>query len=78
AIDDCPEYLIHQPTLLALAAEYQLKAVLLEPFHSFYENEKHNGVDLLQRMKVFNEQGTISQDEWEAIGIYSCFAFQKT
>lgn len=77
AIDDCPEYLIHQPSLVSLAKEYGLRLLLLEPFHEFYEYEKRDGADLLDRMKVFNAEGTISRDEWEAIGIYCTFAFEK-
>jgi mRNA (guanine-N7-)-methyltransferase len=77
AIDDCPEYLIHQPTLISIAKEYGLKLILLEPFHDFYEFEKRNGAELLDRMRVFNSKGSISRDEWEAIGIYCTFALEK-
>lgn len=77
AIDDCPEFLIHQPTMIAIAKEYGLRIILLETFHDFYEQEKSHGADLLDRMRVFNQEGTISKEEWEAIGIYCVFAFEK-
>ncbi|OAJ41654.1 hypothetical protein BDEG_25220 [Batrachochytrium dendrobatidis JEL423] len=77
AIDDCPEYLINYSTLKKLAAEYQLEPIMWKPFHNFYQDECIKNIELLERMRIFNHQGTISSDEWEAIGIYSVFAFQK-
>ncbi|KAL5038306.1 mRNA cap guanine-N7 methyltransferase [Batrachochytrium dendrobatidis] len=77
AIDDCPEYLINYSTLKKLAAEYQLEPIMWKPFHNFYQDECVKNIELLERMRIFNHQGTISSDEWEAIGIYSVFAFQK-
>lgn len=63
--------------MIALAQEYGLKLVLLEEFHDFYEWEKKEGAELLDRMKVFDSRGSISRDEWEAIGLYCVFAFEK-
>lgn len=37
-----------------------------------------DSVELFHRMKVLNDHNTISDEEWEAIGLYSAFAFQKT
>lgn len=70
--------MIHQPTMISIAKEYGLRIILLETFHDFYEQEKAQGADLLDRMRVFNEQGTISVEEWEAIGLYCVFAFEKS
>ncbi|KAJ1341382.1 hypothetical protein BSLG_004112 [Batrachochytrium salamandrivorans] len=77
AIDDCPEYLINYITLKRLAAEFNMTPLMWKPFHNFYQDECISNMDLLERMRVFNDQGTISPDEWEAIGIYVAFAFQK-
>ncbi|KAL2914395.1 mRNA cap guanine-N7 methyltransferase [Polyrhizophydium stewartii] len=78
AIDDCPEYLINFSTLSSIAAEHGLRPVLWKTFHQFYRDECIEHFDMLQRMRVFNAQGTVSGDEWEAAGIYSVFAFEKT
>ncbi|KAI8927961.1 guanine-N(7)-methyltransferase domain-containing protein [Entophlyctis helioformis] len=77
AIDDCPEYMIQRPTLERLAQEQGMRLVYWKPFHEFYDEECLNNVDLLQRMNVFDDQGTISPEQWEAVGIYTAFAFQK-
>lgn len=53
-----------------MAKECGLECVLFKPFHEFfYDNAHGEGLDLLQRMRVLNDRGTISQDEWEASGI---------
>lgn len=48
-------------------------------FHELYmtESEVPANRDLLHRMNVLNAEGTVSNDEWEAIGLYDCFAFRK-
>ena len=75
AIDDCPEYLVHPQTFITLAAEYNLDLVQHEPFHQFYAKhvDRAQFHSLLTRMRADN----ISMEEWEAIGIYSVFAFRK-
>eukprot|EP00842_Homolaphlyctis_polyrhiza_P003868 jgi/Hompol1/4482/HPOL_003649-RA len=78
AIDDCPEYLIHITVLTSIAAEYGLELIYYKPFHEFYQDHCIEGYEALERMRVFNSQGTISPDEWEAAGIYSAFVFRKT
>jgi mRNA (guanine-N7-)-methyltransferase len=80
AIDDCPEYLVHFPTLVKLAREYGLVLVFKMDLHEFYRlHVKHNPkyVELLHRMRAVNEQGSISVEEWEAISLYLAFAFGK-
>ncbi|KAI9011033.1 guanine-7 methyltransferase, isoform CRA_c [Gaertneriomyces semiglobifer] len=79
AIDDCPEYLVHFPTLIELAKEYGLEPVYKKNFHDIYAEESK--VDeyhkLLYRMNVIDDNGTMSDDEWETIGLYMAFAFRK-
>ena len=39
-------------------------------FHVFFDifSKDAENLNLLQRMKVLNEEGSISEDEWEAAG----------
>lgn len=70
-------------TLTRLAREFGLKRVMYTGFHEFYEQEitgagmDSPSRDLFNRMRVLDQEGTISEDQWEAIGVYSCFCFQK-
>ncbi|KAI8909430.1 guanine-N(7)-methyltransferase domain-containing protein [Powellomyces hirtus] len=70
AIDDCPEYLLHFPTFVRLAAEYGLELIYKEKFHYLYEKESKDPQyrELLTRMSVLNAEGTMSADEWEVTG----------
>ncbi|KAJ3061807.1 mRNA cap guanine-N7 methyltransferase [Quaeritorhiza haematococci] len=85
AIDACPEYVINMKVLERLAKEYDLELVEKSNFHDIYEREiqpsnpsgNTPGRSLFYRMNVLDEEGTISEDEWEAIGIYIAFAFRK-
>ncbi|RKO82806.1 guanine-N(7)-methyltransferase domain-containing protein [Blyttiomyces helicus] len=79
AIDDCPEYVFHFPTFEKLAAEYGLKLLYKKPFHQLYreESEIDAHLQLMQRMNVVNDEGTVSADEWEVTGLYVACAFEK-
>jgi hypothetical protein len=46
--------------------------------HPPQTTNKPENVELMQRMRVLNEAGTIPADQWEAIGYYVAFAFRKT
>lgn len=48
---DCPEFLVHFPTLIKLAKKYGLKLVKNEKFYDFYERMKYDGRQLLSNMK---------------------------
>ncbi|XP_065175207.1 uncharacterized protein LOC135805136 [Sycon ciliatum] len=90
---DVPEYLIYFPLLCQILAErHNMKLVWKKHFHEFFNEEKEvpENLRLLNKMKCLaTEQandhgmdgggkvGTISQDEWEAIGLYLVFCFQK-
>ncbi|KAJ3216645.1 mRNA cap guanine-N7 methyltransferase [Dinochytrium kinnereticum] len=80
AIDSCPEYLLHFPTLVKVASEYGLKLLFRKGFHEMFMEEVKDARSsaLLSRMSVLDASGTISENEWEAIGIYCAFAFEKT
>lgn len=75
AVEDCPEYLVHPAVLEALAAEYGLDLVLHQPFDEFYRLhiDMAGNRDVMQRMGADN----VSDAEWEAICVYSVFAFRK-
>lgn len=69
AIDDCPEFLIHIPTLIKICRENGLDLVLMTPFHQFFDQYCVQGLDLLNLMKVFTSEGTFPEQDWEAAGI---------
>ncbi|EFA03004.2 mRNA cap guanine-N7 methyltransferase [Tribolium castaneum] len=48
---DCPEFLVHFPTLIKLARKYGLKFVKKEKFYDYYEQMKNEGRQLLINMK---------------------------
>ncbi|KAJ9067667.1 mRNA cap guanine-N7 methyltransferase [Entomophthora muscae] len=84
AIDDCPEFLIHFPTLQKIAAEYKLELIFKKGFHEIYEafcqHEEYN--ELLYRMNVISDPSNthdplIDPEQWEAAGIYLGCAFKK-
>ena len=53
--------------------------MLDKPFHAFYEEHVKDPSlrDLMMRLDVLDENGTFSDEEWEAIGVYKVFAFRK-
>lgn len=81
SVEDCPEYLVHFPTFKKVAAEYDLELVMLCNFHDFFvefSSEKYPRYrDLLFSMRVLNEEGTIVPDQWDAVYLYTAFAFKK-
>jgi mRNA (guanine-N7-)-methyltransferase len=78
-VEDCPEYLVHFPALEELAREYELELVLLSNFHSFFtefNSDKYAEFrELCGRMGVLD--GDMSLDEWDAVYLYTAFAFKK-
>ncbi|KAJ4442161.1 hypothetical protein ANN_12027, partial [Periplaneta americana] len=49
---DCPEFLVHFPTLVKLAEKFGLQLVLKERFHDYYEKMKEEGRSLLGKMQA--------------------------
>ncbi|XP_012286817.1 mRNA cap guanine-N7 methyltransferase isoform X2 [Orussus abietinus] len=49
---DCPEFLVHLPTLRKLALKYGLELVMFERFEDFYERIKDEGRSLLGKMQA--------------------------
>lgn len=83
AVDHVPEYLVHFPTLCALARDYGLAPVLHENFSAFFydrvvqSSATQSNFDLVKVMKMLDDKHTISHDEWEAAHIYCAIAFEK-
>ncbi|KAJ2698740.1 mRNA cap guanine-N7 methyltransferase [Coemansia sp. IMI 203386] len=80
AVEDCTEYLVHLPTFAELAATYGLELEYSKGFHDFYFEKimDAKNVELFHHMRVIDEQRpAISNDEWEAIGIYLAVVFRK-
>jgi len=83
AVDHVDEFLVHFPTLCALASQYGLLPVLHENFAALFANavnpttmtNPHLGKFLTQ-MKVFTD-GKIAPDEWEAACLYCAIGFVK-
>ncbi|KAJ2549330.1 mRNA cap guanine-N7 methyltransferase [Coemansia sp. RSA 1933] len=80
AVDDCMEYLVHMPSFISLASEHGLELLYCRPFHAMYVESM--GIpafnDLFWKMRVVDKtRPEITQDEWEAIGIYMAVAFTK-
>ncbi|RGB32408.1 guanine-N(7)-methyltransferase domain-containing protein [Rhizophagus diaphanus] len=81
AINDCPEYLVHFPTFQKLAQQYGLELIYKKRFHDLYNEfkEETHYRELLYSMRVIDKRGEdeMSDDEWEATGMYIGFAFRK-
>ncbi|EGC29826.1 hypothetical protein DICPUDRAFT_42334 [Dictyostelium purpureum] len=77
AIDFLEEYLVHMDVLVEMAKEFQLELVLESNFHDFIYEKSKSHYDLLRKMNCFNQNHTVSQAEWEALGIYKAFVFKK-
>ncbi len=54
-----------------IAAKFDMELVFKHDFHVFFDifSKDAENLNLLQRMKVLNEEGSISEEEWEAAGI---------
>jgi hypothetical protein len=46
-------------------------------FHEYFEENAGAELDLLKKMEVLNDEGSISEEEWEAIGLYQIAIFKK-
>jgi len=79
AVDNCPEYLVHLETLRQKASQYDLELIDSRPFHDYISDKTQDkdNLQLLAQIKALNETGTISEKEWEALGIYRIFVFRK-
>jgi len=81
AIDDCPEYLVHMPTLENLCSQFGLEVVSDMSLHNFLYAHIDQHHSLLRRMGIIDPQqpaGTsLTQDEWDALNVYKAVVFRK-
>lgn len=49
---DCPEFLVHMPTLCKLASKYGFELVMFERFDNYYDRMKNEGKSLLGKMQA--------------------------
>lgn len=81
SVEDCPEYLVHFPSFVELAKEFDLELMLLCNFHDFFiefaSDDYPDFRKALFHMNVLDESGTMPPDEWDAIYLYTAFAFRK-
>ncbi|BET03141.1 mRNA cap guanine-N7 methyltransferase [Nesidiocoris tenuis] len=49
---DCPEYLVHWPTLVRLAEQYGFRPISHRRFQNYYEEKKKDGQPLLYQMSA--------------------------
>uniref|UniRef100_A0A6T6CRL7 mRNA (guanine-N(7))-methyltransferase n=2 Tax=Compsopogon caeruleus TaxID=31354 RepID=A0A6T6CRL7_9RHOD len=80
SVEDCPEFIVHWPSFVALAKQYGLENIMAANFHDFYEMFAQEGspeLDLFKHMKAVDENGTISPEQWDAIYLYMAFSFRK-
>jgi len=71
------EYLVHFPSLVRIASEYQLVMIDITNLQDFYEENKKNYGDLLKTSGVLNKQGKIEPAQSDIIGLYTMFIFRK-
>jgi mRNA (guanine-N7-)-methyltransferase len=74
---DLPEYLVPDDLLHCLLQENGFELVLKQNFHEFINQNTDKNRSLLEKMRVMNYNGTISDAEWEIAGLYQVIAFKK-
>ena len=79
---DLPEWLSPLPALTSLAEAAGFELEYATNFHEFYSERKKgsqhpNAHNALYNMKVFNRNGSISDDEWEISRLYMALKFRK-
>lgn len=74
---DVPEYLVPDDLLLRLLKENGFELLLKQNFHQFILKNTDKNRSLLEKMKVMNYDGSISDAEWEIAGLYQVLAFKK-
>ncbi|XP_055302362.1 mRNA cap guanine-N7 methyltransferase isoform X2 [Sitodiplosis mosellana] len=60
---NCPEFLVHFPLLVKLAAKFGLKLVLKERFDEYFEKNKNNSRGLLEKMNALETYPPFNQKE---------------
>lgn len=74
---DFVSYRVQQFVLMMrdrIAREYGLETRLRQNFHQFVHEhmDTQEHYQLMERMRVFNEQGTLSREEWDIACTFPC------
>lgn len=79
SVDHIDEYLVPWQLLERLAAAAGLVPVAKDNFHDFFRRmivqPGHRAT--ARTMRIFDCEGTLSPEEWEAAGVYRVFAFRR-
>ena len=75
---DAPEYLVPTPVLVDLLAKFDFELVEQTNFHDFVirEEKEKAAAELMQKMKVADFSGSVSQVEWDIIHLYQVLVFR--
>ena len=70
SVADCPEYVVNADVQRALYREYGLELVACGNNHDYYREKRDEPepARLLRTMRVIDDRGTLSDDDWEAAG----------
>jgi len=75
--EDIEEYLVHFPSLIRIAREYQLEMVEIVNMLDLLEENVKKFSDVLKQLHVLNNQGRFEQNQKDVVSLYTCFVFQK-
>ncbi|KAL6078775.1 hypothetical protein QOT17_001405 [Balamuthia mandrillaris] len=75
---DQHHYLVHFPTLLALADQHGLEMIEISNYLDIYEDQRYNYASLLKGMAVYDRKNnSILPTQLELIGLKTNFVFKK-
>jgi mRNA (guanine-N7-)-methyltransferase len=82
AVEEVPEYVVPWEAFRAIAEDYNLEMRYCKGFHGIWESEGGRGETgrLAERMGVRDRRTgevAVSGEEWEAVGFYLGFCFEK-
>jgi len=79
-VDHIDEYLVPWELLERLAAAAGLRPLTRLNFHSWFEtvtSSSNDSRELLKKMSVLDCEGTMPVEDWEVVGLYRVFAFER-
>lgn len=85
AVGSLPEYLVHPSIIIGLAQSFGLSLVERKDFHQLYDQAvTKKNPEFASAKKLYDELNVskktlreISDDEWEIVGLYCYYVFQK-
>ena len=79
-VDNIDEYLVPWELLERLAAAAGLRPLTRLNFHTWFEQTvsiSKDAKDLLTKMSVLDCEGTLPIEDWDVVGLYRVFAFER-